>query len=255
MVRDIFIQRINENSVLIRFNPVIINEPYILGINIYRRKESDNNYIKINQNPVTVDFFVDYNNFFELNESYYYKLTYIDRNGNESSLDEAEEYAVYYIKEQFEDIIQDISTNVVFRTQWAMDSFGEKGYVFIRKINGNRCPRCWDENAKLPTDSKCSVCFGTGIEGGYEKHEIRFTIGEFGRKMRETEYGFDQVTAIRGYSGVEVMLHPFDILVRQDGRRYVITNVNPILLRNMLIQQVFDVNFLQQENVGWNLKI
>ena len=254
-IRDIYIQRISIDKVLIRFNPVVIDEPYIQGINVYRRKDSDNEYKKLNTKPIGVDFFTDYNNTFELNESYYYKLTYVDRDGNESSLDDATEHSVYYIKNQFEDVVQDVSMNIAFRTDWAMNSFGENGYVFVRKINGRRCSRCWDDNAKLPTDAKCPICFGTGIEGGYEKYNFRFTFGEFGRKMRETEYGFDQVTATKGYSGVDVILHSFDIIVRQDGRRYIITNVNPTLIRDMLVQQTFDINFLQQENIAWQLKI
>jgi len=41
------------------------------------------------------------------------------------------------------------------------------GYLLVRRIFGDKCQVCCDELLGTPVSNECSVCYGTGIIGGY----------------------------------------------------------------------------------------
>jgi hypothetical protein len=58
----------------------------------------------------------------------------------------------------------------ICRKEWLRleKQVGVRGYLLKRKIWGERCTACTDwDNPTDPSDSSCTVCWGTGIVGGY----------------------------------------------------------------------------------------
>ena len=49
-----------------------------------------------------------------------------------------------------------------------------RAYSFWDLDNGNtsHCPSCWNEGYSNSTDPNCSICFGTGFDGGYNEPEV-----------------------------------------------------------------------------------
>lgn len=48
-----------------------------------------------------------------------------------------------------------------------VDGFRASGWLLKRRITGQTCRRCFDENSGTPRDPKCPECFGTGFRCGY----------------------------------------------------------------------------------------
>jgi len=255
IVKDVRVQRsldnTGKNSILIYWNAYVPDEPDIAGFNIYRSVDLEE-YEKLNSSPIVIDSYEDRMGTDILGVDYYYKVTYIT-DSTESSLDEAERKNIYSAGEQFQEVIQTLVHNVIGRTNYAFQLLGEDGKVYIKKFTGPRCPRCYGEIEGMHTDAKCEICFGTGRDGGYERLETRIAVTPFGQKFRETEFGFDQITGTKVYLSVYPKLHPFDIVCRQDNKRYIITDTQPCILKNMLIQQSADLIVLNLDHIAYKL--
>ena len=240
-------------SITISWDSIVPDEPWVIGFNIYRKSSNDTEWKKLNNDPITVNFYLDYNADYIPGIDYYYTVTYIDHNNIESEIDTS--VNVLSTDNQEDNVIRRVMEATSWRTNWGLNLIGESAILYIKKVAGRRCPECWEEASKTSTNSKCPVCYGTGIVGGYEKFDVQLAFSEYGKKFRETEFGIDQVSNLKIYMGNYPILSPFAIVVRQNGNRYMVSNTNPIIVNDMLIQQTADVNYLNPEHIGWKLQV
>ena len=61
---------------------------------------------------------------------------------------------------------------IIRRDRWFLNSArrhsgARLAQVRIRRIDGPKCPNCWDAVHQKVTKSKCDVCYGTGVENPY----------------------------------------------------------------------------------------
>ncbi|GIW59024.1 MAG: hypothetical protein KatS3mg087_0090 [Patescibacteria group bacterium] len=109
-----------------------------------------------------------------------------------------------------------------------------KGYLLSRKISGEHCSVCYDNDLNISLRSDCTECYGTGFVGGYIKlpFEIRLLartpISIYGPiQDPRQQVGMLNVTNFRGKLAGFPIIKPFDAFVSSsDLRRYYIANAN-----------------------------
>ncbi|MEM2153929.1 MAG: hypothetical protein QXY76_03375 [Nitrososphaeria archaeon] len=109
--------------------------------------------------------------------------------------------------------------------EFVFRNIGEKFYLLSRKYSGQRCPRCWDEDMYHPQSTTCEICYGTGYVGGYNTYML-YGIFSHPREryvFEPTQYG-DWWTnrVIELETIVDLPIKARDIIVRQDGTRYIV---------------------------------
>lgn len=105
---------------------------------------------------------------------------------------------------------------------------GVRGLLHKRKVFGDECTQCLDQDTGAIIDPECPDCFATGIIGGYHKAiEFFIELGLKGRRIT-TDVNFGQVENItlqcRCLGCPE--LNEGDLWIREDtGERYFIREV------------------------------
>jgi len=125
-------------------------------------------------------------------------------------------------------------------------SEGEKYFVRYQDIN---C-RCY-ENEAGEGNKTCPICYGTWIQGGYVKFDMKMMYESTGDKRIEfTNMGF-----IPNYNPVIILpwtahITTFDVIVdKTTNRRWEIVSVRPYPWRNLLIQQNVEVRLLPETHI------
>ncbi len=105
-----------------------------------------------------------------------------------------------------------------------------EGSLLKRKRFGPPCTRCNDPLTGEPKDSKCPVCFGTGITAGYfaAVPNIYVELGlETSREKVELQAaGTSRPTVIQCACAADVLVNSRDVFVAErSGRRWFIETV------------------------------
>lgn len=147
----------------------------------------------------------------------------------------------------------------VRRNAWILQQGGERVKFFIRKTAGFPCDCRIDprlrEWSKQPS-STCLKCFGTGFLGGYEgpydaiigpdDAERRISQGPNGRKKEHT---------YEVWTGPTPILTQRDFLVKQTNERYSIGPVRRPSNRGNVLQQHFNIGYLDEGDIRYRVPI
>ena len=109
---------------------------------------------------------------------------------------------------------------------------GQQGFLLKRKIWGDRCPTCTDFDVETVLNAHCSICFGTGIVGGY--HEgIEFWLLPSvvkGRQRKISEIGTQDDYDISGECVAYPWIDADDVWVdAKTNERFLITGVSHVM--------------------------
>jgi hypothetical protein len=108
---------------------------------------------------------------------------------------------------------------------------GWEGYLLKRKIWGPKCPRCADFDTDEVNESCCTICFGTGVVGGYWEGYPTFVYNMEGGPTQFKE--FEDNTNMKEdvmMQNMRILAYPHistnDIFVHTgSGRRYFVRPV------------------------------
>lgn len=140
------------------------------------------------------------------------------------------------------------------RNSWILDQGGERVKVFVRKWNGTRCS-CWDYEYEHPRND-CQLCFGTGIEGGYEgPYEIRIAPPDAEKRISFGEYGFNLEQIYEVWTGPSPMLSQRDFIVKQNNDRYSIGPVRMPTNRGNVLQQHFSIDLIDENDIRYKVPV
>ena len=105
---------------------------------------------------------------------------------------------------------------------------GEPMYLLKRKVDGDRCPECWNSITFRRTKTHCPTCRGTGFyDGFYRPMEIQIAIDRNPKVSEQSQTGEIQVTNIKGRMGYFPLVVPRDMIVSKDmNERFTIVNVD-----------------------------
>ena len=241
-----------DDSVLVTWD---VNVPGVYkgvkGFNIYRSLSSeDNDFEKINFLLINsgVDYYLDTTADMRIGVNYYYKILVVDGEDTESSLAEADLKYIWGEKEKRADMFASLSWVAVGRAIQNLDMMGQDGVIFLRIRYGDRCSQCWDSIGGYSTKRNCPVCWGTGYAEGYVRIPKKIIFTKGGMRYLETESGFKEGRGITAHIDNFPIIHPGDMISNQANDRFLVSNVTPTRIRNTLISQEMELNFLNRDN-------
>jgi hypothetical protein len=112
---------------------------------------------------------------------------------------------------------------------------GESVYVSKRKVDGDRCPECWNPYQFRRTKTNCNTCRGTGFSDGFYKPiNATIAIDTNPRVAEQSQTGEIQVTTIKGRMSGFPLVAPRDlIVVKSTNDRFTVMNVDYTKLPNL----------------------
>jgi hypothetical protein len=134
--------------------------------NIYYSTISNGIFYQLNdvKNPIQTNRYEHGGRSKNPNTTYWYKVStvYLNKAGKliEGNLSSPIMYQVNNTNRWFKKINE--------RDMWILKNTGQLFDLYKRKTDGKKCPKCYDTVRGNAGDGSCNICWGTGIEGGYE---------------------------------------------------------------------------------------
>ena len=143
------------------------------------------------------------------------------------------------------------------RNRWILEQGGERVKLFIRRVTGVPCQCVWDPRleaySKQPMN-QCLSCYGTGWVGGYEG-PIDIIVGpdDSERRVAQTPNGRRLEHVYEVWIGPSPMLSQRDFIVKQNGERYSIGPVRRTQVRGLVLQQSFQIGYLDTGDIRYQV--
>lgn len=141
------------------------------------------------------------------------------------------------------------------RNNWILQQGGERVKLFVQKIMGERCGCNLDpvtrEFGKQPSQ-RCMTCYGTGFVGGYEgPYELIIGPDDGERRKSQSQSGRRLEHTYEVWMGPSPLVSQRDFVLRQTGERYSIGPVRRPSNRGNLLQQHFNIAYLDQGDIRY----
>ena len=145
------------------------------------------------------------------------------------------------------------------RNNWILEQGGERVKLFVRKQMGIVCNCTRDERtleySKQPSN-RCLTCYGTGFVGGYEgPYEIIIAPDDAERKISQSQYGRRLEHTYEVFMGASPVVTQRDFIVKQTNERYSIGAVRRPTNRGNLLQQHFQIGYLDEGDIKYKVPI
>ena len=145
----------------------------------------------------------------------------------------------------------------VRRNRWILEQGGERVKLFIRRTTGVKCDCVWDqrleEYSKQPLNH-CLRCYGTGWRGGYEGPiDIIVAPDDAERRVAQTPNGRQLQHQYEVWIGPTPMLSQRDFIVKQNGERYSVGPVRRTQVRGLILQQAFQIGYLDTGDIRYKV--
>jgi hypothetical protein len=145
------------------------------------------------------------------------------------------------------------------RNNWVLEQGGERVKVFVKKTSGHQCfcrsdPRTieWDQQP----NSRCLECFGTGYIGGYEgPYDMIVAPDDAERAVRQTPNGRYVSHLQDVWTGPSPLLTQRDFIVKLTGERYSIGPVRKPSNRGNIMQQHFQIAYLEEGDIRYKIPL
>ena len=143
----------------------------------------------------------------------------------------------------------------VRRNQWILAQGGERVKAFLRKAVGQQCPCIQRPSYKQP-QSDCTMCFGTGILGGYEgPYDIIIAPDDGERRVTQKDSGRTVEHSYEVWTGPRPLVSQRDFIVKINGERYSIGAVRMPTNRGMVLQQHFNIGHLDEQDIRYQVPV
>jgi len=251
-VRDVRVQPQwdvgQSDALIVTWNAIVLDEPLVTLFRVYRSLDGViGNYVLLGETVLTQ--FKDAQ-ISQTRPSYdpLYKVTYVTGTGEsevESSLSDATPSGVLTL---FADkhgtarhTVHHALLQSVAQANFVITTFGEDVVLFLKKVVGEKCPKCYDTVDGTSENPRCEICFGTGIVGGYEIFYTRAFVDSAQEKLDAGEHAVAVVkNPIMTVSNFPYV-HEGDYVRRADGKIFIVGSVNAIVIATYLAQQQFQM--------------
>lgn len=145
------------------------------------------------------------------------------------------------------------------RNQWILQQGGERVKIFIRRQSGVPCtcgmdPKTREFNGQ--PSNRCSQCFGTGFVGGYEgPFEAIIAPDDSERRIAQLSQGRRKEHTYEVFMGPSPVVTQRDIVVKQTNERYSIGPSRRPSNRGNLLQQHFNISYLDEGDIRYKIPI
>jgi hypothetical protein len=163
-------------------------------------------------------------------------------------------------QENIESTMKDVLTRIKNDFKFMLQNDGIKCDVYMRRWGSDaplgvpcKCTDTSDADADFRGRGRCSLCFGTGIIGGYYppiKMIIRFNE-TVAKKFNGSVYGLKVAQTYDAWTLPQPILRTGDLIVRSfDGVRYEVTNVTvSSVIRGIPTRQDIEVDIVQETDI------
>lgn len=193
-----------------------------------------------------------------MDQKLFYRLTTVALDENAQMFENPLDFSQPLTKYKVESMDW-IWREAVRRNNWILEQGGERVKVFIKKQSGYPCFCGRDERtmeySKQP-DSRCVYCFGTGFLGGYEgPHEIIIAPDDAERSVTQTRTGRHLSHIYEVWTGPTPLLTQRDFIVKQTNERYSIGPVRKPSNRGNILQQHFQIGYLDENDLRYKVPV
>ena len=141
----------------------------------------------------------------------------------------------------------------VRRNAWILQQGGERVKVFIRKTVGVPCDCGLNPRTKEylgQHSQRCKICYGTGIVGGYEgPYEAIIAPDDFERRISQGMTGRRKEHTGEVFMGPSPVVTQRDFIVKQTNERYSIGPARRPTNRGNMLQQHFNIAYLDEQDI------
>ena len=145
------------------------------------------------------------------------------------------------------------------RNAWILQQGGERVKIFIRKTAGIPCSCCLDDRTRVYSkqpSNRCLDCYGVGFLLGYEgPYEGILVPDDAERRISQSVSGRRKEHTYEVWMGPSPLLTQRDFVVKQTNERYSIGPVRRPSHRGNLLQQHFNVAYLDQGDIRYKVPI
>lgn len=217
-------------------------------IDISRSGSKDGPFEPISIGLTNRDTYHDWNiNPHSINRMFYYMLTYHGSDGEVLNSDV--EYSHNEPDAEAVDIERRISLLLELYT-------GHPVFFYIRRDWGPKCPKCYDPVQQKTTMSKCDVCYGTGVAGGYFDPILGYvTTYQISRNLRFMQLLEKEDRTQVYWTGNYPLLKARDVFVDNMNMRWEIKNIDVTQKMGSPLRQTFSAVPLPKSNVLYGMDV
>lgn len=145
------------------------------------------------------------------------------------------------------------------RNNWILQQGGERVKIFIRRRAGVPCTCKMDpetlEYQGQPSNF-CEICYGTGFVGGYEgPFDNLVAPDDAERRISQSQMGRRKEHTYEVWTGPSPVVTQRDFIVKQTNERYSIGPVRRPTNRGNLLQQHFQIGYLDEQDIRYKVAI
>lgn len=145
------------------------------------------------------------------------------------------------------------------RNHWILQQGGERVKVFIRKMSGVICTCKLDvrtrEYSNQPSN-RCTTCYGTGYVGGYEgPYDCLVAPDDAEQRISQTPNGRRKEHTYEVWTVPSPIVTMRDFVVKQNNERYSIGAVRRPTNRGNILQQHFNIAYLDESDIRYRVPI
>lgn len=238
----VFNPDINNNDIL---NPIIS-----VNYNVYRSTSINGLYIKINKVLIDSNRYEDTSIGINPNTLYWYKVstvaTFFDGTTSESKLSEPVTYKVRNDNKWFNKMNE--------RNMWILKNDSVLMDLYIRKTEGERCPKCWDDIRGQSANPNCDICFGTTFIGGYEPvFQIYVRQKPASQQLDLSSQGYIVNSNPGAWTISSIQLRNRDILINPEGRMFSIITSQINHAAGYMFHQELQMKEIDPTDVRYNI--
>jgi hypothetical protein len=210
---------------------------------------------------VTIAYYANRNHILSgLDSRVWYRLTTVvldpdTQSGlNETPLDYCQPHSLIEVER-----LDYIWRRAIRMNHWILQQGGERVKIFIRRQTGIPCPCTIEARtrafAKQPSN-RCDICFGTGFCGGYEgPFDVIVAPDDAERRISQKHYGRHKEHSYEVWMGPSPVLTQRDFIVKQTNERYSVGAVRRPSNRGTLLQQHFNISYLDEGDIRYRMPI
>ena len=145
-----------------------------------------------------------------------------------------------------------MQAEMVRRNAWLLEQAGEPVHLLMRRTKGVPCSCLKGGSAR----TGCTVCYETGIQGGYYgPYDVLFLDPDSEATREAMEGGVKVTRSSRSFLGPSPFIQSGDLLIRKNGERMVIGPVTYKSPRGVLLQQDYTAEKLSPGDTRYRVPL
>lgn len=238
------------------------------GFNVYRGKtDLFTDAVNLTPAPISITFFEDFVKERVEAFTYYYWVTSVDQQNNESA-------PVGPAHQEFEPFHPSPAKSTVFSHRRAADEMrrrhgkilkfdGEVGHYLVRKVAGPLAQDYDNLRRDAPYRSTPSMAgdttngaFGTRFQGGFVTvANIKWRFIPTTQRLSREEMGLTATRTPTIWVVDFPIMQPRDIIVRQNNERYRVVVIRPQSLGGKITRQVAELEYLEPQDIIYSYPV